>query len=81
MAHLKKGFKEFYSSKNMQRFFGFIPKGTLNALIEKYQADPQDPDSDKWVQTLFTFNLIKLYLLMHLLKPKLTTLRAIVRLV
>jgi hypothetical protein len=39
MAHLKKGFKEFYSSKNMQRFFGFIPKGTLNALIEKYQAD------------------------------------------
>jgi hypothetical protein len=72
MAHLKKEFKEFYSSKNMQRFFGFIPKGTLNALIEKYQAD-------KWVQTLFTFNLIKLYLLMHLLKPKLTTLRAIVR--
>jgi len=72
MAHLKIGFKEFYSSKNMQRFFGFIPKGTLNALIEKYQAD-------KWVQTLFTFNLIKLYLLMHLLKPKLTTLRAIVR--
>ena len=39
MAHLKKGFKEFYSSKNMQRFFGFIPRGTLNALIEKYQAD------------------------------------------
>jgi hypothetical protein len=72
MAHLKKGFKEFHSFKNMQRFFGFIPQGTLNALIEKYQAD-------KWVQTLFTFNLIKLYLLMHLLKPKLTTLRAIVR--
>ena len=72
MAHLKKGFKEFYSSKNMQRFFGFLPKGTLNALIEKYQAD-------KWVHTLFTFNLIKLYILMHLLKPKLTSLRAIVR--
>ena len=79
MAHLKKGFKEFYSSKNMWILLSFIPKGALNALIEKYQAD-------KWVHTLFTFpmdpnsdNLIKLYILMHLLKPKHTSLRAIVR--
>jgi IS4 transposase len=72
MAHLKKGFIEFYSYNNMWRLLSFIPKGTLNALIEKYQAD-------KWVHTLFTFNLIKLYILMHLLKPKLTSLRAIVR--
>ena len=45
---------------------------TLKALIEKYQAD-------KWVQSLFTFNLIKLHLLMHLLKPRYLTLRLIVR--
>jgi IS4 transposase len=32
-----------------------------------------------WVHTLFTFNLIKVYILMHLLKPKLTSLRAIAR--
>jgi hypothetical protein len=59
MAHLKNGFKEFYAPKNMHRFLSFIPMETLKALIEKYQAD-------KWVQSLFTFNLIKLHLWMHL---------------
>jgi len=69
---LRNGFREFHSYKNIQMFLGFLPMETLRALIKKYQAD-------KWVHTLFTFNLIKLHILMHLLKPKHTSLRAIVR--
>jgi len=55
----------------MHRFLSFIPMETLKTLIEKYQAD-------KWVHSLFTSNLIKLHLLMHLLKPRYFTLRLVV---
>jgi len=72
MAHLKNKFKEFYAPKNMHKFLSPLHRETLNTLIEKYQAD-------KWVQSLFTFNLVKLHLLMHLVKLRYITLRAIVR--
>ena len=73
MAHLKNQFREFYAPKNMRKFLSFIPMETLDALIEKYQAD-------KWVQTLFTSNLIKLHLWVLLSKPRYITLRGVVRL-
>ena len=76
---LRDGFREFHSYKNIHTLWSFLPIETLRALIKKHQAD-------KWVHTLFTFpmdpnsdNLIKLHILMHLLKPKHTSLRAIVR--
>ena len=85
MAHLSKrfppaksgnifrdGFREFHSDKNIQTLLSFIPMETLRALRKKYEAD-------KWVHTLFTFNLINVHILMHLLKPKRTSLRAIVK--
>lgn len=72
MAHLKNKFKEFHAPKNVHKFLSLIPTEILKALIEKYQAD-------KWVQSLFTHKLIKLHLLMHLVKPRYITLRAIVR--
>jgi len=62
--------KEFLSSNSWQRVIAPIHKSVLNQLIQKYQ-------SDKWVKTLFTHNIIKLYLFIGLAMGKTVTLRAI----
>jgi IS4 transposase len=62
--------REFFSLKNWQKFLAPINQRILVALIQKYQ-------SDKWVKTLFTQNILNLYLFIGLTIGKTVTLRMI----
>lgn len=69
---LKHKFTEFYNLKNQNLLLSFINKDVLSALVDKYKTD-------KYVKKLFTENIIKVYILSCLSKPKHISLRQIVR--